>query len=102
MKDQASRWRAFAQLARVDAPGGPPRHALEDPATGLRYVRAEWFGEFVAEKTGPGIADAVVRAMPPLGWTKPGREGRVKATQPGGRQTLQWAFFVIPVAWEDR
>lgn len=101
MDDQGSRWAEFSLLARCDAPGGPPRFVLEDQGTGARYVRAQWFRQFVRDRSGPGEADATDRAVTSLGWSKPGSEGRIKASQPRGRETWNWAFYVVPKGWED-
>jgi hypothetical protein len=104
MGDQASRWEAFSLLAS-QTPQPPSAAArglvLVDVDTGDRYVRAQWFGLHVREVAGVGDADKALRLMPALGWVKPGSEGRVKATRPGFRDTLQWAFFVVPTGWED-
>jgi hypothetical protein len=104
MGDQASRWEAFSLLAnRTPQPPSAAARGLVlvDVDTGDRYVRAQWFGLHVREVAGVGDADKALRLMPALGWAKPGSEGRVKATRPGFRDTLQWAFFIVPTGWED-
>jgi hypothetical protein len=109
MDDTGERWQAFCELGRCD-PTAEPGSAmdlarrslvLEDPVTGVRYVRAEWFGGYVKRLTGAGEERAVLRTMTHLGWVKPGTEGRIKATQPGFGATRQWAFFEVPKGWEQ-
>ena len=73
---------------------------LLDRDTGLRYVRIGWFAAFVRDQAGPGMPDAVLRAMPALGWSKRGTEGRIKATRPGFNEHLNFRFFVVPPGWE--
>jgi hypothetical protein len=106
MDDQASRWEAFHELEqmgrRVGEPGGVSGVVLEDQTTRLRYVRVQWFGDWVRQRSGPGEVDAVLRRMTELGWTKPNSEGRIKATRPGFRDQRGWAFFVVPPGWENR
>jgi hypothetical protein len=97
MNDQASRWRAFSRLDTAVSQD----IVLQDTETGLRYVRIGWFEQYVRTRTSPGVPDQVVRSMSALGWSKPGREGRIKATAPGRPDRLTWAFFVIPIGWED-
>jgi hypothetical protein len=95
MSDQASRWKAFAALER----GSQGNVVLLD-ATGERYIRVRWFHEYLRQWTCPGEPAAMVAALTRLGWSKPGREGRVKATQPGFGRALIWAFYVVPEGWE--
>lgn len=107
MTDQVSRWQAFEVLDRIrpwredvaSVAGGTL--VLEDVKTGIRYVRAEWLRAFARSKSSTGEAATAVAAMTSLGWSRPGREGRVKATAPGRPGTLQWAFFTVPAGWED-
>jgi hypothetical protein len=97
MADQASRWRAFEWLHRSK------RDAfLADLQTGKRYVRAQWFVDFLRVRTAPGEPERIVRELETLGWAKPGREGRVAFTRPGFKDTLQWSFLVVPTGWEDQ
>ena len=98
MRDQASRWRAFSYLDSTDNQG----IVLQDTETGLRYVRIGWFEQYVRSLTSPGVPDQIVRAMTALGWSKPGREGKIKATAPDRPARLSWRFFVVPEGWEDR
>ena len=73
-----------------------------DVPTGIRYVRAGWFQEFV-RRTGATVAAAeVMGLMLDVGWKRPGREGRIKATDPNGvGKPIVAAFYVVPAGWED-
>ena len=102
MSDQASRWQAFDLLAHVGRSSGPPEFVLEDTDTGARYVRSDWFATYVRSRVSPGEVEAIGRAMERLGWDKPGRQGRIKATAPGRKGTRIWAFYVVPKGWEDQ
>jgi hypothetical protein len=107
MNDQAQRWTAFEKLAAVD-PASEARSSGKSQAAesividslGTRLVRVAWFASYVRASSSPGQSDEILRRMLALGWTQPGGEGRIKATQPGGTRTLQWAFFVVPEGWE--
>jgi hypothetical protein len=65
-------------------------------------VRVSWFTAYCKAVTLPGSADDIVRRMLSLGWGQQGTEGRIKATEPGGTRTLQWAFFTVPQGWEQQ
>ena len=80
MADQASRWRAFVALERSDS----TNIVLADE-TGQRYVRVGWFGQYVRAVAGPSLPDAVLRAMPSLGWSRRGR-GRAHQSHPAWLQ----------------
>jgi hypothetical protein len=111
MADQADRWRAFNLLDRVD-PVAEARLdnksvaaaslVLKDADSGIRYVRVAWLKSYVRQQTGPGDAEQMARALLRVGWDKPGREGRVKATAPDRKGELVWAFFTVPKGWEER
>lgn len=110
MSNQLDRWRAFRKIADTN-PGAEAKAestsiagasiVLHDENRRLRFVRAQWFYDHVRGKSSPGVADDVVRRMGLLGWEKPGREGRIKATQPDGSGSLQWAFYMVPDGWEN-
>jgi putative DNA primase/helicase len=111
MNDQTDRFNAFVELAaknpvltagKDDTSISSESVVLEDPKTGLRYVRVQWFHAFAKAQHAPGGAEDIVRRMSHLGWTKPGKDGRIKATAPGGGDALQWAFFVVSAEWEKR
>jgi hypothetical protein len=108
MADQHSRWRAFSLLDQVDpmarAEGSIAASSvvLQDEDTGWLYVRASWFGAHVRQQSGPGEAAIILRAVLRLGWRKPGRHGQIKATAPGRKDTLHWAFLEVPPNWRNR
>ncbi len=107
MADQHSRWRAFSLLDQID-PTAEGRSiaagsvVLEDADTGWLYVRASWFGAHIRQQSGPGEAAIILRAVLRLGWRKPGRHGQIKATAPGRKDTLHWAFLEVPPDWRNR
>jgi hypothetical protein len=74
---------------------------LEDPISRLRYVRASWFEGWVRQQAGPGEARTMARSVLRLGWQRPSASGQIKATAPGRRATLHWAFFIVPEGWGD-
>lgn len=109
MSDQTDRFNAFVALAAAnpaitarkdDTSIAAESIVLEDTASGMRYVRISWFNAFVRAQAAPGVADDVGRRMRALGWEKPGNDGRIKATAPGGSDSLQWGFFAVPAGWE--
>ncbi len=104
MSDQGSRWAAFSKLDRFHPASTPEETGLvlEDPETRLRYVRCSWFNSYVMRRSGPGEARAVGRAVSHLGWEKPGSEGLIKATAPGRKASLSWAFYKVSPGWEER
>lgn len=103
MGEQASRYDAFAALDRAEQGGRGTRQevVLLDTKTGVRYVRTQWFTDYLRVRTGPGEPAAMMASLERLGWSKTGTEGRIKATRPGFASTLQWAFLQVPKGWED-
>lgn len=94
MSDGQQRWDAFWHLERSET----KNIILQDPKTGIRYVRIGWFADYVRERG--AVADIVLRAMPALGWHKRGSEGRIKATRPGFKDTINLRFFEVDGGWE--
>ena len=111
MDNQAERWRAFSRLDKID-PVSIAREqgvavaslciVLKDRGCGLRYVRASWFEGHVRQHSGPGEARTMARSVLRLGWRRPSQSGQIKATAPGRRAVLHWAFFVVPEGWSPR
>jgi len=106
MDDQASRWAAFTKLRDITPGKAEPGSSiasqslvLVDPH-GNRYVRTQWFSEYVKAGSMPGTAADVNRRMQRLGWTKTGKQGRIKATSPSGHDHLVWSFHVVTRDWE--
>jgi hypothetical protein len=103
--DQPEHWSVFSLLRRAREHNSQlPRFVIENPETGLRSVRVGWFRSYVRSEVGTD-AERIVRAMPTLGWTKPGGterkspEGPIKATDKVGGGTIQGACFVVPRSW---
>ena len=113
MDDQADRWRAFSELARMSPArdAGEDRSAaalaaatsvLVDRASGQRYVRAGWLQAYVKREVGGLYSPAALATqMERVGWTRPGSQGRVKATSPTEARSLVWTFYVVESDWED-
>lgn len=102
--DQAERWAAFSRLAEADRSRDPhalPANLVLRHADGTRLVRSSWFVSHVKALDSVGSREIPTR-MSRVGWHRRGSEGRVKATRPGLRGQLNWAFFFVPVGWEDR
>jgi hypothetical protein len=95
MSDQAQRWAGFCKLEASAA----QNIVLEDTSTGERFVRVGWITAYARIRSGQ--AEPILRALRALGWTKRGSEGRIKATQPGLGNTLNFKFFVVPKGWEE-
>jgi hypothetical protein len=104
MDDQASRWKAFEALERWrDARNCRDQEAvLLNAGTGGRYVRTQWFTEYLRGRSNPGETAALMTELERLGSSKAGSEGRIKATEPGFGRTSQWAFLIVPNGWEDQ
>jgi hypothetical protein len=112
MSDQKGRWDAFSALARMNPAqdAGEDRSApsyaacgtlLVDEQTEMRYLRAGWFVQFVKREAGGLYSPArLAQAMLRVGWTRPGAQGRVKATCPDTGQQLTWPFYTVNADWE--
>ena len=101
MNDQRSRWRGFEHLDRKDA-----KHKrdtiLHDTKTGSRYVRTQWFVQYLRDHSDAGEAGPMKIQRERHGWKKAGREGRIKATDPEFERSLIWAFLIVPAGWENQ
>ncbi len=108
MTDQRQRWGAFKRLEQVN-PYAAARENGTSLATGsvvLRHadgsllVRTGWFREYVRAEQDHTISPRRIGTrMEAGGWTRRGGGGRVKATQPAGRETLVWTFYDVPDGW---
>ena len=85
MADQESRWKAFVAL---DTRTGPDDLVLVDSKTGTRYVRTQWFTDYLRMRCAPGEPAALVTTLERLGWTKAGTEGRSKQPTPTSTETF--------------
>jgi hypothetical protein len=107
MSDQADRWRLFEALSNVE-----PRHDCELNRTsyargcrtvvgrdGRQYVRTGWFQRHVRESDWHISPPAIATAIQRVGWVRPGREGRMKATRRSNGQTLIHTFYIVPAGW---
>lgn len=113
MSDQAERWRAFCDLARVspawDVGDNRSAHAIAsgsvvliDRESGTRYVRTGWFRSYVKREVGGLYSPAALAAqMERVGWQRPGSQGRVKATCPTDSRSLVWTFYTVAAGWEQ-
>jgi hypothetical protein len=118
--DQASRYSAWLMLAghdptltgAVDKYGkaieahGPDQYGrsavvMRDTVTGRRYVRSGWFQEYV-RRTGSNVTPhEVAGLMLQVGWERANRQGRIKATDPTTKATINTPFYIVPPDWED-
>ena len=73
-----------------------------DNTTGIRYVRAGWFQEYV-RRTGATQQPAdVLGLMVDVGWQRKGSKGRIKATDPSGlHDPVRVPFYLVPAGWEN-
>ena len=99
MGDQGSRWEAFCHLDRADRRDTVVLHDLD---TGSRYVRTQWFAEYLRSRSDVGEATRMRAELERHGWKKAATEGRIKATDPSFPRTLQWAFLIVPKDWEQQ
>ena len=110
LRDQASRWDAFAQLDGHDPVTSSRERGcsiargsyLLVDASGARLVRCGWFGAHV-RSLDPAVGDnaAIAHRMERVGWQRRGQRGSTKATQPGGRGVLIWNFYVVVAGWGE-
>ncbi len=89
--------------AKVDGADAYARNCIVavDTSTGKRYIPAGWFQEYV-RRTSTGAKPQMVAGLmlhPDVGWERPGKEGRIKAT--GEPRPIVSAFYVVPKGWED-
>ena len=111
MSDQAQRWAAFSRLRDHD----PVAHARAAGCSiakgsivlrnldGSFYVRTQWFGAHVRQAEDHLISPAqVAQRMKRVGWDRPGKKGRVKATRPGFSDEDAQSFYVVPPGWGDQ
>lgn len=108
LSDQGHRWDAFSRLEAIDpltrwrSDGISIAKAsliLRD-TDGVRLVRAGWFRAHVRADDHQASPQEIAHRMERVGWRRPGRTGRIKATQPGFNGTLAWSFYAVPPAWE--
>lgn len=115
LNDQASRWRAFSALERLnpahDTGEDRSAHALAsasvvllDGASGARLVRCGWFLSYVRREVGGMYSPATLGTqMERVGWRRQGTEGRIKATCPSdSRRWLNWRFYMVSRGWDEQ
>jgi hypothetical protein len=125
--DQADRWRAWETLDAHDPeeiPDGPQHEtaaqrqrresrSAEDYAkrvlipvdreTGVQFVPAGWLQRFMGMRLGSGTTPHRARqALLSSGWQVRGRDGRIKATEPGGERDLALVLYLVPAGWAER
>jgi hypothetical protein len=103
--DQVERWGAWSYLNSHD-PWTTARDAGTDLARagkvihdrdGSRLVRTGWLLAFV-RTIAPRVSHIrLPTLMAQAGWELP---RRIKATSPGGAETLTWSFYTVPAEWE--
>jgi hypothetical protein len=118
-ESQAERWGMWSEqigprspLTTARAGGKPVAKAIVVPRhlDGTRFVRSSWFTDYWRSQDPAWSAREIIPQMLRVGWTRPGGEGLIKATQPpdwrrppsDGRRQLSWAFYVVPPGWEER
>lgn len=108
--DQNARWAAFVKLRDTD-PVGSARadnasiasrcYVLVD-RNGTRYVRCGWMLSYVRAIVGTRSPQELNVDMERVGWRRPSKSGRIKATSARTGDTLNWAFYTVPMGWESR
>lgn len=112
--DQTQRWGAATRLASCRGEIESARREGRDLASacavarhvdGTRYLRAGHVHEYVRSIFPQvGGAPAVNARMLRIGWTRPGTQGRIKATPPSGlngSRPFSATYLVVPDGWED-
>jgi hypothetical protein len=110
--DQASRFRRWRELHELDPDEQTSVRSAEayarksivavDGSTGIRYVRAGWFQEYVRRIGATAGQADVMELMLDVGWKRKGNKGRIKATDPAGLgKPIGMPFYVVPAGWED-
>lgn len=112
--DQAERWGAATRLASCRGEIESARREGRDLASacavarhldGTRYLRAGHIHEYVRSVYPQvGGAPAVNARMLRIGWTRPGTQGRIKATPPSGvngSRPFSATYLVVPEGWEE-
>ena len=110
--DRGSRFKTWTTLDDLDPEEKTSTRSAEayarksivacDESTGIRYVRAGWFQEFVRRTGTTANPSDVADLMVAVGWRRPGSKGQIKATDPAKlRKPIVTAFYVVPTGWED-
>ena len=124
-RDQASRWQTWARLDATDldeTPEGPAHETIaqrrnrerkdaeayakrvlipRDRKTGVRFVHAGWFQQFMRLQLGASATPQRTRqALLDEGWQVRGRAGRIKATPPDDGDPLILTFYLVSSGWE--
>jgi hypothetical protein len=103
MDDQLARWAAFAHLRDAErnaqVEGSMPRLILR-AVDGTLYVRTSWFRAHVRATEDHTVTPAALAtAMQRVGWYRPGKKGRVKATRPDFGESDYQSFYLVPPGW---
>lgn len=113
MADQASRYAAFVKLQQTSPATKARAEGLSIAAasivladvSGKRFVRVQWFVDYVKAGAVSGTATAIVEQMEAPGWwARPNEQGKYKATEPGGAGGGKVVFhrlFEVPPGWES-
>jgi len=111
LADTADRWGAFKRMHDRD----PVAHAKEQAgsvassyivlldATGKRYVRIQWFVDYVKANAVSGTAAAILDHIEePGNWNRiQNKKSRMKATDPRTKEEIQQIFYEVPEGWGD-
>jgi len=110
--DQAQRLEAFEALkdrhpvakARVDGTSiAAESLVLEDRASGIRYVRVQWFVDYVKANAVSGTAGAILEAIEQPGWwSRPNAQSRFMARHPDTGKAVSAVLFEVPADWETK
>jgi hypothetical protein len=109
MTDQASRWAAFRLMhernpmarARAENTSLAAAGLVLVDATGKRYVRIQWFTDFVKAHAVAGTAGTLLDHLEePGNWNRiQNTQSRMKATNPETKEQIWQVLFEVPANW---
>jgi hypothetical protein len=107
--DQKSRADAFTELrgthpaVKAKADGISLAEAITvlwDTVTGKRYVRVQWFTDYVKANAPSSMVNAILEQIEaPDWWSRPNSAGKYKATDEDGK-AIYHRLFEVPKDWE--
>jgi hypothetical protein len=74
---------------------------LKDTATGKRYVRIQWFVDYVKANAVAGTVGLILEQIEaPEWWSRPNAQGRFFAVDPDNGKRVSQVLYEVPKDWE--